>query len=349
MHDTNPLAEDLNHVLAHTDGLWDELRNQRIFITGGTGFWGCWLLESFLWANRELGLNAAAVVLTRNPRAFQHKAPHLATDPSIRLHPGDVRSFAFPPGAFSHIVHAAAETTPSVNAENPLLMFDTIVYGTRRVLDFATTCGARKLLLASSGAVYGHQPEDLLAIPETYRGAPDPTDPATAYPQGKRAAEHLCILYAAKHAVEIKITRGFAFVGPYLPLDRHFAIGNFIACGLQGQPIQVLSDGASRRSYLYVADLAIWLWTILLRGQKHSSYNVGSEFPLVIRDVATAVASLFQTPTTFAVRHALSAHSSLAGPSYIPSTAKARTQLGLRQTISFSDSLRRTIAWCQKR
>jgi len=56
---TNLLTNDLNHILAHTKTLWEELRGQRIFITGGTGFFGCWLLESFIWANDQLDLKAS--------------------------------------------------------------------------------------------------------------------------------------------------------------------------------------------------------------------------------------------------------------------------------------------------
>jgi len=70
MNPTSPLAEDLDHILAHPRDLWEELRDQRIFITGGTGFFGCRLLESFAWANDKLNLNAETLVLSRNPEAY---------------------------------------------------------------------------------------------------------------------------------------------------------------------------------------------------------------------------------------------------------------------------------------
>ena len=109
MTEANPLAADLDHVLAHTQGLWEELRGQRVFITGGTGFFGCWLLESFAWANNRLNLDATAVVLTRSVERFQRKAPHLASHPAIHFHIGDVRDFDFPDGHFAHVIHAATE------------------------------------------------------------------------------------------------------------------------------------------------------------------------------------------------------------------------------------------------
>jgi len=82
---SNPLEEDLDHILARTKGLWDELRDKRIFITGGTGFFGCWFLESFARANEKLKLNASMFVLTRNIKAFREKAPHLLNNPSIHF------------------------------------------------------------------------------------------------------------------------------------------------------------------------------------------------------------------------------------------------------------------------
>ncbi len=282
----NPLADDLDHILERTRPLWDDLRGGRLFITGGTGFVGCWLLESFVWASDRLGLGAQAVVLTRDPRAFQRKAPHLAGHPAIQLHQGDVRDCPFPAGAFTHVIHAAAQSSAPPAEVDPLEMFDTIVAGTRRVLEGARACGVKRLLFVSSGAVYGRQPAERPLIGEDDRSGPDVADPRAAYGEGKRAAELLCTIYAARYGLPATIARGFAFLGPYLPLDAHFAAGNFLRDRLRGGPIVVRGDGTPVRSYLYAADLAIWLWTILARGQAGRAYNVGSEELISIGDLA---------------------------------------------------------------
>lgn len=340
---TNLLSSDLDHVLAHTQGLWNELRNQRLFITGGTGFIGCWLLESLAWANDKLGLNIRAVVLTRNSKAFASKAPHLASHPAIAFHGGDVRNFEFPEGEFSHVIHAATEAGGKSNADNPLAMFETIVQGTRRTLDFAVKAGAKQILLTSSGAVYGRQPPEMPNIPEDYDGAPDALDPVSAYGEGKRAAEMLCSLYARQHGLEPKIARCFAFVGPYLPLDSHFAVGNFIRDTLRGGPVLVNGDGTTYRSYLYAADLAIWLWTILLRGRVCRAYNVGSSEALTIAEIARLAASA--SPTPVAVKIANAAVPGRTGGRYVPDTQRAEKELALRPTITAESGIRRTMAW----
>ena len=336
----NPLATDLDHILDHTRDLWDELRGERIFITGGTGFFGHWLLESFLWANDRLSLGARATILTRSPQAFIAKIPHLALADSVTLAEGDIRTFAFPPGEFSHIIHAATPASAKLNVENPLLMLDTIIEGTRRTLDFSKACHVKKFLLTSSGAVYGRQPSEMTHISEDYQGAPDPLDTHSAYGQGKRIAEHLCTLYASS-ALEIKIARSFALVGPYLPLDIHFAMGNFIRDGLKGGPIIIQADGTPRRSYLYAADLAIWLWTILFNGQSLRPYNVGSDESLSIAEVAHRVAQCFTPEIKVEVRGFPNPLMPLER--YVPDIQRTRNELGLRALISVEEGILRTI------
>lgn len=338
---SNPLALDLDHILHHTKELWEELRYGHIFITGGTGFIGCWLLESFAWANAHLDLHASALVLTRDFNAFQKKAPHLAANRAITFLIGDVRDFTFPTGEFSYIIHAAASTSAKLNSEDPLLMFDTIIEGTRHTLDFAAQCQARKFLLTSSGAVYGKQPSNMTHVSEDYCGAPDPANPNSAYGEGKRAAELLCSLYSNKYGVETKIARCFTFVGPYLPLDIHYAIGNFIRDGLNGGPIQVNGDGTPYRSYLYAADLAIWLWTILFTGESQCPYNVGSEEDVTIADLAHSVAQCFEKPIE--VRIAKLPDPNRPPERYVPSTKLARESCNIHQIIYLGDAIKLTI------
>ena len=336
-------SRDLDHVLEHTRDLWEELRGQRVFITGGTGFFGRWLLESLAWANDRLSLNASALVLSRNPDAFREKAPHLAGHPAIRFHLGDIRSFAFPEGRFSHIIHAATESSTRLNIVDPLHMFDTIVDGTRRALEFARHCGAPGFLLTSSGAVYGRQPPEMTHVPEDYSGAPDPADPRSAYGEGKRAAETLCTLFSKQYGIETRVARCFAFVGPHLSLDIHFAIGNFIRDGLKGGPIVVQGDGTPHRSYLYAADLAIWLLTILFRGERNRVYNVGSGESVSIAALAHMVAASFRPEVGVVVKGA--ANPGKAPERYVPSTARAKQELGLVPRISLPDAIARTIAF----
>jgi nucleoside-diphosphate-sugar epimerase len=335
--------EDLDHVLAHTRDVFPSLAGARIFLTGGTGLFGHWLLESLLRANRELRLNLRATVLTRNPAAFRARSPHIAEDRAITLLHGDIRNFNYPTPPFTHILHAATDSSTRVSGAAPAYeLSESILNGTRRVLHFARESGVTRMLFTSSGAVYGRS-STLLRIAETTTSGPDPLLLASAYDEAKRMAEHLCVAYAHDTPLECTIARCFAFVGPHLPLDKHFAIGNFLASALSGQPIHIHGDGTPRRSWLYMADLAIWLWTLLVRGEPNRAYNVGSDQGMSIAEAARLTASTLRPDLSVQI----DGTADLTRPlnSYVPCIDRARLELNLNVNIPLEEALRRTAAW----
>jgi dTDP-glucose 4,6-dehydratase len=340
--------EDLAHTATYAQEAFQALKGARLFLTGGTGFFGHWLLESLLHANREFGLNIQATVLTRSPSSFQHKAPHIACDPAIHLHAGDIRSFEFPAEKFTHVIHAATDVVTPGDGRPAYDLADSIVDGTRRVLLLAQASGAGRLLYVSSGAVYGRS-STVLFTPETYVGAPDPLLLQSSYDEGKRMAEHLCVAYAQDASFQVTIARCFAFVGPHLPLDQHFAIGNFIRAAIEGRAIEIQGDGTPRRSWLYMADLAIWLWTLLVQGQSNRAYNVGSDEDHSIASGARLVANTLRPDGKGGSTLPVQIHG-VADPAspvnnYVPSIERTHQELGLKVRVPLAEAVRRTASW----
>lgn len=335
--------DDLNHITQQSKSVWQELDSARILITGGTGFFGIWLLESLFFAKIQLNLHTEVVVLSRDPAAFLQKFPYLQQLSGLSWIQGEVQDFTFPDGAFTHVIHAATPASAALNQHHPLVMLDTIVQGTRRVLDFSVQANVKKFLLTSSGAVYGVQPPNLSHVDEQYLGMADPLQPGAAYAGGKWVAEHLASTYAQHYGFASKIARCFAFVGPYLPLDAHFAIGNFMQNVLQQEPIHLHGDGTPYRSYLYAADLMIWLWTILCDGQNERAYNVGSEEAITLADLAKLLSK--QTHPQVPVVIAKTPDPDKLPARYIPSTQRAQQELPLKQWINLEDGIQKTLNW----
>lgn len=313
-----------------------------LFLTGGTGFFGRALLRHLDGLARVAANPWRVTVMTRSAAGFLAAHPEFSRITWLSFHEGDILggAAAFPQrGDFSHVIHAAADST--LGPQMRLLdRFDQIVIGTRNVLDFAVRVGTKRFLLTSSGGVYGAQPPDLDAIPETYHGMPDPLFAGNAYSVAKRQAEHLCALYADKTALEIVVARCFAFVGPDLPLDAHFAIGNFIRDALRGSDIVVNGDGTPVRSYLDQDDLANWLLTMLGRGRSGEAYNVGSDEAITIAELAELVRKVLAPASTVRLLRKPGADSAIRNR-YLPSIAKARDELGLAVATSLEAAIKK--------
>jgi len=153
----------------------------------------------------------------------------------------------------------------------------------------------------------------------------------------------MCAVHAQQNRYEVKIARCFAFVGLHLPLDTHFAIGNFIRDAIEGEPIQINGDGTSFRSYLYAADLAIWLWTILFKATSLRAYNVGSPMDLSITELARIVNVTLGGHSTVQIARKPDPARPLAR--YVPAIDRANVELGLQVRIPLVEAIRRTAIW----
>ena len=281
------------------------------------------------------------VVLSRAPRRFLDKHPEFDHLPWLRFHQSDVLLPETLPSheRFTHILHAAADSTDAA-ALTPLQRNDQIVAGTRNMLELAVATGASRFLLTSSGGVYGPQPAELAALPECHHTIPDPLNPGNVYSMAKRQAEHLCALYSGQCGVDTVVARCFAFVGQDLPLDAHFAIGNFIRDALYGNEIVVGGDGTPVRSYLHQEDLAHWLFYLLMHGKAGEAYNVGSPETITIAALAQLVRDIIAPQKQ--VRIMAQAVADNPGRNrYVPDVTKA-LNLGLRPTLQLRDAIVRT-------
>jgi len=339
------VVADLEEQLPRTEADLRTLKGTRLFITGGTGFVGSWLLESLVHANDRLALGLHITVLTRSPGTFQTRMPHLATHQTLTLVAGDARKLPEDLGAFDGVIHAATPASAAINRDEPELMLDVIVDGGRSVLDLAACCGPIPFLFTSSGAVYGRQPTAMERIPETYLGGPDPLNAASAYHEGKRAGELQCAIAREQSGLQTKIARLFAFAGPYLPLDSHFAIGNFIADALADRTIVVKGDGTAVRSYLYAADMIAWLWAIYARGIPMRAYNVGSDSGADMATLARTVAAVRRPSPTADIEIHGKPQAGAPADRYVPDTTRIRTELGVESLVDLPDAIRRTIAF----
>lgn len=314
-------------ILADLSKLYDS----NILITGGTGLFGKSILN-FLINIREY-YNFHITILTRNKYDFLINYPNYNSN-FIRFINGDIRNFNCDE-KYDYIIHAAAPASEKLEKENPDEMYSIILDGSKNIINIAKKMNVKKLLFTSSGAVYGEQYESIKSFKENYSG-----NPITYYGKAKKISEELFI----DSNINVSIARCFAFVGPYLNLDIHFAIGNFIRDVIGNKDIIIKGDGRPLRTYLYTADLVIWLFTILLNSKDKSIYNVGSSAEISIYDLAKLVSNSIDNYTGD-INVLTKPDYSCPTPKYLPNNTKIIKELGVKENYSLDDAVKRTIEW----
>lgn len=338
------IKEDFHFVYSQTKTSWDKLQHKTILITGATGFFGKSMLQNFIYANNEKGLNIHIIALSRDPEKFISKHPEFKHE-RISWITGDVKDFEFPTLNIDFIIHAATDVNTHLITNDPLSIYENIVAGTKHILELAKLKNTESVLYISSGAVYGKQPYNLTHVTEEFTGATNVYDKDASYGEGKRVAEMLCNIFNKQHQINVKIARCYSFVGPYLPLDGHFAIGNFINDIIHNRQIKIQGDGTPQRAYLYTADLMIWLLKILTEGKSCYPYNVGSDEAINLESLAHMINDYSQNNLGVEIAQA---KTSAPPAMYVPSIERAKNELGLKVYTNLKEAIERTFTFNRK-
>lgn len=318
----------------------DALRGSRIFFAGGTGFLGSWMTRVLAEAPYPPGERPEVVLLTRTPDLALERSPWLRTS-GFSVLKGD--ALAPPPiaGRFDFFIHGAADARAPLVAGGAGFLAE----GTRRLFALPGRLGVTRALYVSSGAVYG-PPAEAGPISESKTFASLESTPTGDYGSAKRLSEEISANKALEDGFSLAIARCFAFAGPGLPLDAHYAVGNFVRQAISGGPIEVATSGRSIRSYLHPGDAARWMWTMLTRSGPPRAFNVGSPDPIDILSLAHEVADL---AGGLPVLTGMGQPRSGAPDCYYPDIARAEKELGVEVTVSRSQALAEMLDWGRDR
>ena len=332
-------APHLQRLLA----AFEKLDGSRILLTGGTGFVGKWMLQTAKIAQESSATKIELVVPTRHLAADHVQTAIAIGCPNVSWVEGDFMNNQLDLGQIDMIIHTATPASAQLNAENPAEMLRINVEAMESVLRYASD--KKPLLFTSSGAVYGTQPQSVSHIAEGNVEPSPPSEQLNAYAQGKQIAERMCREAGSSGQCSPIIARLFAFGGQYLPRDTHFAIGNFIQNALDRQPIAIQGDGRARRSYLYGADMATWLWSALTHGQTASPFHIGSEDSVSILELAQAVATVSGGLLNYVPEITVAKEIDLSESvhQYVLANSDTRKALRVSEWTSLTEIIRRTM------
>lgn len=334
---------DAEAVLEGRAGLFEALRGQHLFISGGTGFLGAWLLELIAVLNEKHELGLKVTAFSRNARAFAQRWPHLGGGTDVHFQDGDIRHLAELPRDARYVIHAAALTDRRLFASQPSAVAETNGLGTLRILRAAHLLeDLQKFVLVSSGLVYGRQPWETPSIGEDYAGPLRPDDVNAVYAESKRFAEMIAQCAISESKLPVVTVRPFAFVGPYQSLELPWAVTDFIRDSLTGGPIRIMGDGATVRSIMYGSDFAFGVLAALARGESRVTYNLGSPEAIDLGSLARLITQFFSPVPEIRTRLGQLGHDRTR---LVPAIDRAAAALGVKVTVPLSAALQRTITW----
>lgn len=279
--------EDILQIF-NEDLPWENLSHNNILVTGATGLIGGCLVETLMMNPRR---NYQVYASGRNEERARLRFKHFAGDAAFHFIRYDVLAPLESSVQFDFIIHAASYASPNFFVQRPVEVIKSNIDGVANLMDYGLKHGMKRLLYVSSGEIYGEG--DGRVFTEDYSGYVNPMSSRSCYPSSKRAAETLCVSYAAEYGVDVVVARPCHVYGPHFTEQDNRVFAQFIRNVLRGEDIVMKSTGEQYRSWCYVVDCVSALLFVLLKGQNGEAYNIADiSSNLTIHDIAELIAEI---------------------------------------------------------
>ena len=276
MYDNKHFIEDMEYISNAEFIPWDKLKNKMILITGATGLIGYTLVNSLVYANKKHGLNLKILALIRDMDRARERFMDIDSDTALEYVIGTVEKLPEITEKVDYIVHGASQTASKAFVNEPVETIMTALKGTENILELAKAKNVSGMVYLSSMEVYGH-PEKGHKVTEDEIGTLSPLDIRNSYPISKIQCESLCFAYAKEYgvpAMSVRLTQTF---GPGVNYNDGRVFAEFARCVIEKRDIVLKTKGETERSYLYTADAATAILTVLLKGEPGQAYNAANE------------------------------------------------------------------------
>lgn len=307
-----------------------------IVILGGTGFVGLWVLQALQEYKKNLGIKANVTVYTRNSKRAHQL---LVNEMNLTLNIKEI-DFSQQPALIDQADYYICAATPSriqTGLGDPSGVYLSAINSSKSVILTATKKrNIPKVLNLSSGIVYGKQPILMKNRKEIEHG--ENSNSTSGYKNAKIVSEEIFESATSEGIIKSISPRLFAFFGPGIDFNEHFAIGNFLRDGLSNLKIQINGNPNTIRSYMYPTDLINWIFSALIN-PLDENVNIGSENPITMLELAETISNL---TSKLGVEVKLNQDEST---NYVPSTAMFRKLYRVSEMISIEEGLDRWIEW----
>lgn len=267
---------------------WEKLSSRRILVTGSTGLIGGCLVDALMLnPNRNYQLFASG---RNKQRALDRFKEYVECD-DFHFLEYDVLYPLNCDVDFDYIIHAASYASPNAFVQNPVEVMKSNIIGVSNLIEYGLAHQMKRFLYISTGEIYGEG--DGRVFDEEYSGYVNCLIPRSCYPSSKRAAETMCVSYAAEYGADVVIARPCHVYGPNFSEKDNRVYAQFIRNILNDSDIIMKSTGEQFRSWCYVVDCVSALLYVLLKGEKGQAYNIAdSQSVISIKELAETIAEI---------------------------------------------------------